>query len=71
MFFLLLYINNNTKKYILYHKIFNFNFFLFRVKQKNLNRIKLIPIIKCIILCGRQEIALRGHRDSGSINFGG
>lgn len=27
------------------------------------NREKLIPIIGAIILCGRQNIALRGHRD--------
>ncbi|XP_050065649.1 zinc finger MYM-type protein 1-like [Aphis gossypii] len=40
-----------------------------RIKQKKLNRLKLIPIIECIILCGRQEIALRGHRDFGPINF--
>jgi len=33
-----------------------------------LNRSRLIPIIECVVLCGRQEIALRGHRDSGKIN---
>ncbi|KAL4120004.1 hypothetical protein QTP88_012752 [Uroleucon formosanum] len=31
------------------------------------NRKKLVPIIECIILCGRQEIALRGHNDSGKM----
>lgn len=25
--------------------------------------------MECIILCGQQEIALRGHRDYGPINF--
>ncbi|XP_015376664.1 PREDICTED: zinc finger MYM-type protein 1-like [Diuraphis noxia] len=39
------------------------------IKQKKQNRLKLIPIIECIILCGRQEISLRGHRDFGSIKF--
>ncbi|KAF0752649.1 zinc finger MYM-type protein 1-like isoform X1 [Aphis craccivora] len=29
----------------------------------------LIPIIECNILCGQQEIVLRGHRDYGSICF--
>lgn len=31
------------------------------------NRHNLKPVIETIILCGRQELALRGHRDSGSI----
>ncbi|XP_023311927.1 zinc finger MYM-type protein 1-like [Anoplophora glabripennis] len=31
------------------------------------NRQKIIPIIEAVILCGIQEIALRGHRDSGKI----
>lgn len=31
------------------------------------NRKKLIPIIKTIILCGMQNIPLRGHRDDGSL----
>ncbi|XP_025192611.1 52 kDa repressor of the inhibitor of the protein kinase-like [Melanaphis sacchari] len=38
-----------------------------RVEQIKENRKCLIPIIECIILCGRQEIALRGHRDAGNI----
>ncbi|XP_050063320.1 zinc finger MYM-type protein 1-like [Aphis gossypii] len=38
-----------------------------RVEQIKENRKRLIPIIECIILCGRQEIALRGHRDAGNI----
>lgn len=32
------------------------------------NRQKIKPIIEGIILCGRQEIALRGHRDHGKID---
>ena len=32
-------------------------------KQVKLNSEKLIPIVEAIILCGRQNIALRGHRD--------
>jgi len=39
-----------------------------RTEQIKLNRSRLIPIIECVVLCGRQEIALRGHRDSGKIN---
>lgn len=35
--------------------------------QINENRKKLIPIIKTIILCGRQELPLRGHRDQGPL----
>lgn len=33
------------------------------------NRKKLIPIIETIRFCGRQQIALRGHRDSGRIGL--
>ncbi len=32
-------------------------------KQVEENRQRLIPIVKTILLCGRQNIALRGHRD--------
>lgn len=39
-----------------------------RTVQIKLNRSRLIPIIECIVLCGRQEIALRGHCESGKIN---
>jgi len=39
-----------------------------RTEKIKLNRSRLIPIIECVILCGQQEIALRGHRDSGKIN---
>lgn len=38
-----------------------------RQKQAKLNRDKITPIIEAIILCGRQEMSLRGHRDSGCI----
>lgn len=31
------------------------------------NRQKLLPIVNTVIICGRQEIALRGHSDSGLI----
>ena len=30
---------------------------------------KLVPIIKTIILCGRQELALRGRNDSGPLDL--
>lgn len=33
------------------------------------NRNKIRPIIETIILCGRQGIATRGHRDSGTIDL--
>lgn len=33
------------------------------------NRQKLIPIIRAVFLCGRQGIALRGHRDQGSLSL--
>lgn len=36
-------------------------------KQVLRNRKNIIPIIEAIILCGRQNLALRGHRDSGKI----
>ncbi|XP_060858111.1 52 kDa repressor of the inhibitor of the protein kinase-like isoform X2 [Metopolophium dirhodum] len=40
-----------------------------RMKQIEENRKRLIPIIECVMLCGQQEIALRGHRDYGPICF--
>ncbi|KAL4126233.1 hypothetical protein QTP88_010459 [Uroleucon formosanum] len=40
-----------------------------RAKKINENRGNLIHIIDCILVCGRQEIALRGHRDFGAISF--
>lgn len=39
----------------------------FRKAQVIENRQKLIPIIETIIFCGRQELAMRGHDDSGPI----
>lgn len=33
------------------------------------NRRKLIPIIRTVILCGRQGLALRGHRDHGPVSI--
>ncbi|CAI6375120.1 unnamed protein product [Macrosiphum euphorbiae] len=37
--------------------------------QKENNRKIIIPVINSVILCGRQGIALRGHRDSGPLNI--
>ncbi|KAF0767985.1 Uncharacterized protein FWK35_00002659 [Aphis craccivora] len=37
----------------------------------HINKLKLTPIIECILLCGRQEVALRGHKDSRQIHFDG
>ena len=34
-----------------------------RKQQIEANRAKLLPIVKCVAFCGRQTIALRGHRD--------
>lgn len=40
------------------------------IKRKIIeNRKNLTPIIETIIFCGRQNISLRGHRDSGPINL--
>lgn len=38
-------------------------------KQILQNRKNIIPIIEAVILCGRQNLALRGHRDSGRIEI--
>lgn len=38
-----------------------------RKNQIMKNRELLTPIIEAIILCGRQNIAFRGHRDSGKL----
>jgi len=37
--------------------------------EVNCKRIK--PIINCIIVCGREELTLRGHKDFGSITVDG
>ncbi|XP_025405672.1 zinc finger MYM-type protein 1-like, partial [Sipha flava] len=40
------------------------------IKRKIIeNRKNLIPIIETIIFCGRQNLSLRGHRDSGPLNL--
>ena len=36
-------------------------------QQVAINRFKLVPIIKTIILCGRQEFSLKGTNDSGDV----
>lgn len=38
-----------------------------RSAQIQANRKRLVPIIECILLCGREEIPLWGHRDFGKI----
>ncbi|XP_025205791.1 zinc finger MYM-type protein 1-like isoform X5 [Melanaphis sacchari] len=40
-----------------------------RVIQIQENRKRLVPIIQCILLCGREDISLRGHRDHGQIDI--
>lgn len=40
-----------------------------RAQQILINRRNIFPIIEAIIVLGRQEMALRGHRDSGNITF--
>lgn len=40
-----------------------------RKTQQLENRKKLLPIIRAVLLCGRQGIALRGHRDHGSLSL--
>lgn len=40
---------------------------LYRMVQIEENRRRIRPIIECIILCGKEELALRGHRDFGDI----
>ena len=49
--------------------LYNDNFH--RAKQVQENRKLLIPIIQCVILCGREEIPVRGHRDFGTFNIEG
>ncbi|XP_018496236.1 52 kDa repressor of the inhibitor of the protein kinase-like [Galendromus occidentalis] len=39
-----------------------------REQQVMKNRQRLIPMIKTVLLCGRQNIALRGHRDNGLLS---
>lgn len=40
-----------------------------RLEQAKENRERLKPIIKTIILCGQQNIPLRGHRDHGELIY--
>jgi hypothetical protein len=49
----------------------NLNLYNSRAKKVKENRENLIPIINCILVCGRQEIALRGRRDFGTLSFDG
>lgn len=38
-----------------------------RLQQIQENRKRILPIIETVLFCGRQELALRGHRDYGNI----
>ncbi|KAG5877818.1 hypothetical protein JTB14_022709 [Gonioctena quinquepunctata] len=40
-----------------------------RARQVKENQEKLVPIIQTVILCGRQGLSLRGHRDHGMFNI--
>lgn len=40
-----------------------------RRTQVEENKQRLLPIVKTIIFCGRQNIPLRGHRDDGSLSL--
>lgn len=40
-----------------------------RKRQQIENRQKLMPIIRAVLLCGRQGLALRGDRDHGSLSL--
>lgn len=40
----------------------------YRTEIIKLNRSRLIHIIECVVLCGRQELSLRGYRDFGNIS---
>lgn len=42
-------------------------FITYRHAQVIENRKRLIPIIECVLLCGREEISLRGHSDNERI----
>uniref|UniRef100_A0A1I8IU29 PDEase domain-containing protein n=1 Tax=Macrostomum lignano TaxID=282301 RepID=A0A1I8IU29_9PLAT len=41
-----------------------------RQRQAAENRNRLRPIVKTLLLCGRQNIPLRGHRDDGPLSSG-
>ena len=38
-----------------------------RAKQVQENRRRMLPVIKTVMFCGRQELPLRGHRDAGPL----
>lgn len=40
-----------------------------RQAQVEENKQRFIPIVKCIILCGQQNLAYRCHRDDGDLNI--
>lgn len=40
-----------------------------RKLQISENREDRIPIVKLVILCGLQELSLRGHRDQGALDL--
>ena len=40
-----------------------------RKRQVAQNRNRLVPIVQTVIFCGMQELALRGHRDSGPLSI--
>ena len=56
----------------LWIKFFKFQYLIiYKVIQIQENRKRLVPIIQCILLCGREDISLRGHRDHGQIDISG
>ncbi|XP_025418875.1 uncharacterized protein LOC112689397 [Sipha flava] len=61
-------IRNQSLKYLV-SEVFDSWKKLKRIKQIKANRERLISIVDCVILCGRQEIALRGHKDYGKIDM--
>ena len=40
-----------------------------RRKEERLYRERLLPIVETVILCGKQELAFRGHRDDGPLDL--
>jgi hypothetical protein len=62
---------------ILMNYIFKFHYLIiYRVIQIQENRKLLVPIIQCILLCGREDISLedislREHHDHGQIDISG
>jgi len=63
MFIVKILMNNDNKLYLIFYNS--------RVKKIKENRRNLIHITDCILVCGRQEIALRGHRVFGAFSFDG